>query len=583
MDKTDGTENSTGVLDLAPGRNCAVVFSDVEPAEVEPDAVHASRILIIDDEPPNVRLLERILTLAGFENFISITNSREAAALFADFQPDLVLTDWLMPGVDGCAVIEQLRELASTDEYLPIIVLTADITPQVRRKALGAGATDFLTKPFDQCEVLLRIENLLKARLSHLIVQAQNATLETSVRLRTIELEEALDELRRSQQQVIQQERLAALGAMAGGIAHDFNNALSIILGFGELLLRDAEHGLTKEKATRPITTILTAAEDAAKIVHRLREFYRPDETGDLRLPVDLNLLIEQAITLTQPRWHIDAMADGRSIKMTTEFGRMPLVMGDAAELREVLTNLIFNAVDALPQGGTITFTTRHEGNGAVLEVRDTGIGMSEEVRLHCFEPFFTTKGKRGTGLGLSMVFGIIRRHVGTIEIDSEPDKGAAFTIHLPLWEPDDTKQASAYSLQPEPMRVLVVDDQPLQMQLLCEHLRGDLHLVETAHSGSEAVEKFRASPFDLVITDHVMAEMTGQQLAGSLKQIDPKTAVILLTAYPGEVIASRQTVPEADLILQKPLSRAALRRGFAEVQNARPGRAPCSAGSLPA
>ena len=214
-----------------------------------PDAVHACKILIIDDEPPNVLLLERVLTRGGFENFISTTDSREAAALFDDFQPDLVLTDWLMPEVDGCAVIEQLRALTATDDYLPIIVLTADMTPHTRKRALTAGATDFLTKPFEQIEVLLRIQNLLTARLSHLFIQTQNASLEESVRQRTIELERALVELQRTQQQVIQQERLAALGTMAGGIAHDFNNALSIIMGFGELLLRDAEHGLTKEEA----------------------------------------------------------------------------------------------------------------------------------------------------------------------------------------------------------------------------------------------------------------------------------------------------------------------------------------------
>jgi len=245
-----------------------------------PDAVPACKILIIDDEEPNVRLLGRVLTKAGFENFISTTDPREAAMLFADFEPDLVLTDWLMPNVDGCAVIEQLRSLTATDDYLPIVVLTADITPQTKERALRAGATDFLTKPFDHIEVLLRIRNLLKARLSHLTVQAQNATLEENVRQRTIELENALTELRQTQQQVIQHERLAAFGTMAGGIAHDFNNALSLIIGFSELLLRDAEHGLTRENATGPLTIILTAATDAAKIVHRLRDFYRPEETG---------------------------------------------------------------------------------------------------------------------------------------------------------------------------------------------------------------------------------------------------------------------------------------------------------------
>ena len=330
---------------------------------------------------PPLRLRRRLRA-----NFISTTDSREVAALFTAFPPDLVLTDWLMPAVDGCAVIGQLRALTATDDYLPIIVLTADITPPARQRALTASATDFLTKPFDQIEVLLRIRNPLTARLSHLTIQAQNATIEDSVRQRTIELERVPADLQRSQKQVIQQERLAALGTMAGGIAHDFNNALSVIMGFGELLLRDAEHGLTKEDALLPITTILTAAEDAAKIVHRRREFYRPDETEDQRLPVNLNQLIAQAISLTQPRWQTEATAGGRKITIAIVPGEIPCIAGDAAELREVLINLIFNAVDALPQGGIITLRTHAEGAAVVLEISDPGSGMSEDVRLRCRE-----------------------------------------------------------------------------------------------------------------------------------------------------------------------------------------------------
>jgi signal transduction histidine kinase len=530
------------------------------------EGLHASKILIIDDEEPNVRLLERILTRAGFENFISTTDSREAAALFVDFQPDLVLTDWLMPGVDGWAVIGQLRALMATDDYLPIVVLTADITQATKQRALTAGATDFLTKPFDQVEVLLRIQNLLQTRLSHLIIQKQNATLEESVRQRTIELERALAELQITQKQIIQQERLAALGAMAGGIAHDFNNALCLIMGFGEVLLSDLEHGLTKENATLPITTILTAAGDAAKIVHRLREFHRPDETEEQRVPVDLNQLIAQAVSFTQPRWQTEATAGGRTITITLEPGEIPCVVGDAAELREVLTNLIFNAVDALPEGGAITLRTRTEGKAVVLEIGDTGIGMSEEVRQRCLEPFFTTKGKRGTGLGLSMVFGIIQRHRGTIAIKSEPGKGTTFTLSLPAAEAECVATPNLSSSSHGPLRVLIVDDQPILCQLVCQHLQDDFHTVETAHSGSEALEKLRAASFDLVITDHVMAGMTGEQLAITMKLLHPKIPVILLTAYAGDSATGKEYSEAIDLVLAKPLSRAALRQALAKV-----------------
>lgn len=545
--------------------------SKLSPPAVFVDAEHderrACKILIIDDEETNVRLLERVLTRAGFENFISTTDSCEALALFGDFEPDLVLTDWLMPGVDGCAVIEQLRALTATDDYLPIVVLTADITPQTKKRALTAGATDFLTKPFDQIEILLRIQNLLQARLSHLIIRTQNAQLEESVRQRTIELERALTELQHTQKQVIQQERLAALGTMAGGIAHDFNNALGIIMGFGELLLRDSEHGLTKENALQPITAILTSAEDAARIVQRLREFYRPDETSDQRLPVDLNQLIAQVISLTQPRWQTEATASGSTITVNTEPGDIPCVAGDAAELREVLTNLIFNAVDALPKGGTITFRTQAEAAAVVLKISDTGTGMSEEVRQHCLEPFFTTKGERGTGLGLAMVFGILQRHDGTLAIESERGKGTTFTLCLPPASVESVTCLDAWAGPQGPWHILIVDDQPILSQLVCEYLQADLHVVETALSGNEALEKFRAAPFDLVITDHVMAEMTGEQLAVAIKEINRKTPVILLTGYAGDAIPGIHAAA-IDLVLGKPLSRAALRSAVAKVMN---------------
>ncbi len=528
--------------------------------------MHGCKVLIIDDEAANVRLLERVLTRAGFDNFISTTDSSEAAALFTEFQPDLVLTDWLMPGVDGCRVIEQVRELIATDDYLPIVVLTADATPQTKKRALAAGATDFLTKPFDQIEVLLRIQNLLKARLSHLIIQRQNATLEECVRIRTVELERALTELQLTQKQVIQQERLAALGTMAGGIAHDFNNALSMIMGFSELLLLDVEHGLTKANAAESLTTILNAAEDAAKIVERLRKFHRPDEADGQRTPIDLNQLIEQAVALTLPRWQTAATASGRTVRVNTERGRIPLIRGDAAELREVLINLIFNAVDALPNGGKITLSTHAAGETVVLKISDTGTGMSDEVQRRCLEPFFTTKGKQGTGLGLSMVFGIIERHGGNIHIESVEGKGTTFALRLPADAGVDTTTPACTPHVSMPLHILVVDDQPILCELICEHLQDDLHQVEKALSGQEALAKFRISPFDLVITDHVMTGMTGEQLAIAINEIDPKVPVILLTGYAGDHTDGRQYSTAIDLVLGKPLSRGALRHALTQV-----------------
>ncbi len=237
-------------------------------------------------------------------------------------------------------------------------------------------------------------------------------------------LERALQEVRAAQDQVVQQERLRALGTMASGIAHDFNNALAAILGFTELLCNRPENLDDKKKTLRYLQMMNTAAQDAGIVVNRLREFYRQREEGEVFAPVDLNKLIEQAVSLTQPKWKTQAEIKGVTIQIVTEFGRIRPVAGSEADLREALTNLIFNAVDAMPQGGTITLRTRSINSRAIMEVADTGTGMTEEVRQRCLEPFFTTKGNQGTGLGLSMVYGILQRHMGSVEIDTAPGQG---------------------------------------------------------------------------------------------------------------------------------------------------------------
>jgi CheY-like chemotaxis protein len=297
-----------------------------------------------------------------------------------------------------------------------------------------------------------------------------------------------------------------------------------------------------------------------------LREFYRHDEAEELRIPVDVNELVQQAILLTQPRWQTEATAGGRAIAITAEAGEVPCISGDATELRAVLINLIFNAVDALPEGGAIHIRTAIEGDAVVLKISDSGVGMSEEVRKRCLEPFFSTKGKAGTGLGLSMVFGIIERHAGSIAIESALGKGTTFALRLPLTAPEDLVMPETLPSSNGPLSILVVDDQPILSELLARCLQDDLHTVETAISGSDALEKFRAADFDLVITDHVMAEMTGERLAIAIKELNPKVPVILLTGYAGDPTDEKQHPEVIDLVLRKPLSRASLRRALSKV-----------------
>ena len=540
----------------------------------DPDYTSA-RLLIVDDEPANVALLQYILNHAGYKQVRSTTDPREAIKLFEEHSPDLILLDLMMPHVDGFEVMRRLGERVARTDCLPILVLTADVTPDTKYQALLAGASDFLTKPFDHVEALLRIRHLLHIRSQHQQLAGQNDILEEAVLARTAELrqsnhqlEETLVKLCETQQQVIQHERMSALGSMAAGLAHDFNNSLSLILGYSELLQTDLAGTPYEKNSEEFLGTIITSAQDAAKMFNRLRTFYRAQEDEDQHVGLALNGLVEQAVSLTRPRWHGQALGEGVTIDLALELAPdLPPLVADAAELRELLTNLIFNAVDAMPQGGTLTLRTRAEPDTVILEVADTGIGMDEETSRRCLEPFFTTKGARGTGLGLAMVYGTVQRHGGVINLQSRVGEGTTFALHLPLRAsgeialPDETADTDEQPTR----RVLVVDDQPVFTGILSHYLTKDGHHVDTADNGHAALEKFRSAepPYELVITDGAMPGMGGEQLAAELKLLAPMVRVILLSGFGGMDDALGARHPAIDLALVKPITHGALRAGI--------------------
>jgi signal transduction histidine kinase len=416
-----------------------------------------------------------------------------------------------------------------------------------------------LSKPVEQI-VAGSVENLSRRKQA-----------ETDLRETNRELEKALSELKATQQQIIQQERLSAIGQMASGIAHDFNNTLTPILGFTELLLESETLLDDKVEARRCLEMLRTAAKDAASVVSRLREFYRPADTDEEFPVVDLAKIVQQAVSLTEPKWRSQTQAKGLTVDVTVEMKASPFVAGEESALREVLTNLIFNAVDAMPEGGRIALETSIDGDDAVIQVRDTGTGMSESVRQRCLEPFFSTKGDLGTGLGLSMVYGIVERHRGKLEIESTAGQGTTFIIRLPLAE-NSTASVSAIPAEEKPrssLKVLIVDDEPSVLEVVSAYLRCDGHAVATAASGREALEKFRRNRFDLVVLDRVMPEMSGDQTARMIKQLNQDIPVIMLTGF-GALIEVTSSQPRAvDVVLSKPVTIDALRKTIGKFLNA--------------
>jgi len=540
-----------------------------------PEEFKNARILIVDDEQPSAELLARMLERAGYAICITISDPSVAASRFCQINPDIVLLDLHMEPIDGVDVLKHIGAAMLPHERPPVLMLTADVTPEAKHEALEAGATDFLSKPLDLLEVLLRIEHMLVARRLYLQSQNHNASLERLVEERTAalqrqthDLEHALTELRDTQQQVIQQERLRALGTMASGIAHDLNNGLSLILGYGDMLQAQADQLALDSPARLCLDAMMRAARDNVQMVKRLRDFYRPRSAQEGREPVHLGEIVEQAIALTAPRWQSEAEARGASIAVTTDLGKTPVIAGSPSELREVLTNLIFNAVDAMPEGGRLQFRTRALPDMVELCVTDTGTGMTEETRRACIDPFYTTKGDGGSGLGLSISYGIIRRHGGTIAIESRLNEGTTFKICLPISDTPILPALREFDEPVKPLRVLVVDDHPGILEIVSAYLAEDRHTVETALDARTAIEKYRAAHFDVIFTDRAMPEINGDELAATIKHLNPNKPVIMLTGFADLINETNQPPKDVDLVVGKPARLDDLRQAIRQVMS---------------
>jgi signal transduction histidine kinase/CHASE3 domain sensor protein/ActR/RegA family two-component response regulator len=394
-------------------------------------------------------------------------------------------------------------------------------------------------------------------------------------------LQRAYDDLRQTQQAVMQQERLLALGKMASGIAHDINNAISPIGIYTEMLL---EHASEISPQTRDrLEIIQRAIDDVSRTVARLREFYRAREPEQTLVPLDLNSLVQQVLDLTHARWSDMAQERGVVIELRKELApQLPAVLGVESELRDALINLIFNAADAMPVGGTLllrTGTTAPTGEPKAVrtvqvQVQDTGIGMDEETRRRCLEPFFTTKGERGTGLGLAMVYGTLQRLEAQIDIQSAIGQGTTVTLSFPIATAQAMSERTLETLAVVPSRrILLVDDDSLVLEALRVMLEADGHDVVCAKGGQAGMDAFLAAraggdPYHIVITDLGMPYVDGRKVASAVKSAAPETLVLLLTGWGQRLMDDGDTPPCVDRILSKPPRIRELRQALAELLN---------------
>jgi PAS domain S-box-containing protein len=389
-----------------------------------------------------------------------------------------------------------------------------------------------------------------------LYVEVQTASLLFENAPATMILVSDVSALRDLQDRLIRGEKLRALGELSAGVAHDFNNNLGIILGRTQLLQMKTQD----PELLSGLEVIRQAAMDGGQTVRRIQQYTRVREETQNEV-LHLPSVAAEVIEITKGKWKNEAERRGVKVDIRIEAEDPAPILGTRAEIREALTNLIFNAVDALPMGGEIVIRVRAEEGKAVLEVEDNGIGMNDEVRNRMFEPFFTTKGLSGNGLGLSMVYGIVTRHRGTIEVESTERAGTVVRMRFPSVDPITASRATPEHFPaPYRARILVVDDETDLLHIMRDALSREGHEVVSASCGAEGIERFREGRFDVVLTDLGMPDVSGWEVAKVVRtEGGPKPVLGLVTGWGATVSDEVMTAHGVDFVVAKPFEVAAL------------------------
>jgi signal transduction histidine kinase len=514
-----------------------------------------TRILILEDVITDAELVERELRRGNIAFTSQRVDTKEGfLKALCDFEPDIVLSDYKLPQFSG---LEALQLLKGRKLQVPFILITGTLTEEIAVLCLREGVTDYI----------------LKANLARLPSAVESALKKSKTEK---EKAEAIEALRQTQEQLLQSQKLEAVGQLAGGVAHDFNNLLTVIMGYSQLSLEQ----LPADNPVRQnLEEISKAGEMAASLTRQLLALSRKQVMQPTVL--DLNSVVPSMEKMLK-------RTIGEDIEMSTilqpDLGN---VNADPGQMEQVIMNLVINARDAMPDGGKLTIKTadiyldetfaRHHigvtpGPHVMLTVRDTGSGIDGSTQKHIFEPFFTTKeiGK-GTGLGLSTVYGIIKQSAGTIWVESQVGKGTTFKIYLPrVYEDAEEHKHSTRSNQVPygNETILLVEDADLVRHLAKEVLENKGYRVQEATSGRDAlrISEQNQGPIDLLLTDVVMPEMNGHELASRLSSVRPEMRVLYMSGYTSDEIVHHGVLEQGIDFIQKPFSPEVLTLKVQEV-----------------
>lgn len=484
-----------------------------------------------------------------------ITRAGQSSTMTGQQEMDVMITIWfgvLSLAMAGGMLVAGRRIMQRFEAVSAGIGAIADGKPDCKLEIHDKDELDEIMRSFNKMsQQFWKSQEALRKEAA----ERQNAA--EALRRTNITLADALVKLKRAQSQAVDNARLGALSQIVNGIEHSFNNTLTPILALSDFLLAYPDSLNDREALIEHLGTISSAVKKAREQVDNMAEFFRPPARGLHSSPVNINDLVQQTVQAARHIWKDGPMEKGVTIKLNTEPGDIPIVAADHAGLCEAVTNLVANSVEAMPRGGTITISTRRDQEQVALRVRDDGEGMTEEIRSRCLEPFFSTKGIGSAGMGLTVVAGTVKRHGGTLIIESAPGAGTTVTINLPVHSESKAGrgQGEHGSQKARTCRVLVVDDEPWVLHLCTVALKAAGHEVVTAADGVDALKKFHAGHFDIAILDQAMPSMNGDELAGIIRKESAGTGIILLTGF-ADVILKEGTKAECvDMVLGKPVS----------------------------
>ena len=516
----------------------------------------ALRVLVAEDAPDHAELIRRALGRQHPPFDVTVVGDGPACLdAMAKHRYAIVLLDYNLPRMNGLEVLERIRPSG-----VPVVMVTGQGDERLAVDAMSAGAVDYVIKTSGYLATLPTV--LHKALKQHELA-AENARLYEEAQRRLRETEALMAELKEAQERLVRGETLRALGELASGAAHHLNNLLAVITGHIDLLLLQVESGNPRPR----LEVVRQAAWDGAEVVRRIQQFARTKQVGNLEL-VDLNDLVRDVIEMTAVRWRDAARIEGVSIEVVCEASEIPPVSGHAASLREAITNLVLNAVDALPSGGRIAIRTWADGTRVSLSVTDNGVGMPEEIRRRAQEPFFTTKGLQSTGLGLSVNYSIVQRHGGEMTIDGTEGCGTTVTIRLPVAIATSTEAPAPPPPRTASLCILLIDDEAVVREAISELLAEDGHSVTQAAGGHEGLARLQAGlQPDVVLTDFGMPGMTGAEVALAVKRRWPQMPVGMITGWGLDARMTPEQRAAVDFVLAKPVPLDELRESLSRIR----------------